>query len=421
MTATDTSATEPGGHAPAPPGGPLAGVRVLELATVLMGPYAAQILGDLGATVIKVEDRHGDPIRVLGGGTHPHLSGVSLNLLANRRSIALDLKHEQGREVVMRLLEGCDVLITNFRPDALSRLGVAYEDVVDRCPALVYCEGHGFRTDSPEGDLPAYDDIIQAMTGLPDLNATVGLGEHFVPTVLADKVSGMTITTAVLAALLHRQATGVGQRVEVPMFDTVLAFTLTEHLAAATTPGHEPGYRRVLGHNRGPHRTLDGHVVVMPYVDKHWRALFSAVGFEDKLDHPWFKDLRTRLAHPDHVSAELAGILVQRTTAEWLELCGRLGVPAAPVPTLDELVEDPAAHRGVLRPEVHPVVGPYRHIRQPIVFSATPSDPAGPAPLIGQDGVELLAEAGYDAEEIADLLDGGVVTVDPDRLGDAEP
>jgi len=415
-------------HGPGPdrgrpdsPPGPLAGLRVLEFAQVLMGPYGAQILGDLGADVIKVEDRAGDGSRVLGGGSHPHLSGVGLNLHRNKRSIVLDVKQEQGYTALLTLLETCDVFITNFRPDALARLRVTYDDVAPRCPRLVYCEAHGFRSDTAEGDLPAYDDIIQAYTGLPDLNAAMGLGERFLPMVLADKVSGMTIATAVLAALVHRGIHGVGQRVEVPMFDTVLAFALTEHLSRAAIPGHPPGYARALSPGRGPHRTLDGYVAVMPYVDKHWRALFAAVGCEDKLELPFMRDLRARLAHADLVFAELAQIMTRRTSAEWLALCEELGVPAAPVPRLADLVEDPALHRGVLREEDHPVAGTYRHIRQPIIFSATPSDPARPAPLIGQDGREILTEVGFTPEAIDAMIGAGALSVEVAAHGAAPP
>ncbi|HLN15683.1 MAG TPA: CoA transferase [Acidimicrobiales bacterium] len=399
--------------------GPLTGVRVVEFAQVLMGPYAGQLLGDLGADVVKVEDRAGDGSRVLGGGAHPHLSGVGLNLHRNKRSIALDAKPDAGREVLLRLLERSDVFITNFRPEALERLRLTYDDVAAACPHLVYCEAHGFRSDSADRDLPTYDDIIQAYTGLPSLNAAMGLGTSFLPMVLADKVSGMTIASAVLAGLYHRALTGEGQRIEVPMFDTVLAFALTEHLARAAVPGQPPGYGRALSAHRGPHRTRDGYVAVMPYVDKHWRALFAAVGCEEKLEQPWFKDLRARLTHPDQVASELAEILGGRTTTEWLELCAEIGVPAAPVPGLDELVEDEAHHRGVLVEAEHPVIGRYRHIRQPVVFSATPSDPRRPAPLIGQDGVEVLTELGYGEDEIAALLSDGVLAVDPADLGHA--
>ena len=384
--------------------GPLKGVRVLELATVLMGPYAGQMLGGLGADVIKVEDGGGDGSRVMGGGPHPQISGIALNLHANKRSIALDLKIEVGRSAFLRLLADCDVLITNLRPGPLARLQLSYENVAPMHPRLVYCQAAGFRSESVDADRPAFDDIIQALTGFPALNSEMGIEMHFMPSLIADKVSGMAIANAVLAALVARATTGVGQHVEVPMFDSLLAFNLVEHLARAAVPGQEAGYTRVLTVHRGPHRTSDGWIAMMPYSDSHWRALFEAVGCEDKLEQPWHRDHRIRILEADRVYGELAEILSRRSTGEWLELCDGLGIPASPVPTLGDIVTDEQWHRGVLVDADHPVVGRYRRIRQPAVFSATPADDHRPAPLVGQDGPQVLREIGYTGDEIDALI-----------------
>jgi crotonobetainyl-CoA:carnitine CoA-transferase CaiB-like acyl-CoA transferase len=387
-----------------PRSGPLTGVRVLELATVLMGPYAGQILGGLGADVIKVGDGGGDGSRLMGGGPHPQFSGIALNLHANKRSIALDLKIGLGRSAFMRLLAECDVLITNLRPGPLARLQLSYDKVAPLHPRLIYCQAAGFRSESVDADRPAFDDIIQALTGFPALNDEMGTDMHFMPSLIADKVSGMAIANAVLAALVARATTGVGQRVEVPMFDSLLAFNLVEHLARAAVPGQPAGYARVLTTHRGPHRTSDGWIAMMPYTDAHWRALFEAVGSEDKLEQPWHRDHAIRILQADRVYGELAEILTQRSTADWLELCNGLGVPASPVPTLGQIVTDEQWHRGVLVDADHPVVGPYRRIRQPTVFSATPADDHRPAPLVGQDGRQVLGEVGYSEDEIEALL-----------------
>ena len=185
--------------------GPLAGVRVLDLSTVVMGPYATQLLGDLGADVIKVETGSGDGSRLMGGGPHPELSGVALNLHRNKRSIVVDLKHRRGRDVLLALLDTCDLFVTNLRPGPVGRLRLSYEDVSPTRPGLIYCHAHGFRSDTPEADRPAYDDIIQALTGLPQLNTTALGVTYFVPSLIADKIAGMTIAYAVLAALVHRE------------------------------------------------------------------------------------------------------------------------------------------------------------------------------------------------------------------------
>jgi crotonobetainyl-CoA:carnitine CoA-transferase CaiB-like acyl-CoA transferase len=385
--------------------GPLHGVRVVELATVIMAPYAGQILGDLGADVIKVEHGPLDSSRIMGGGTTRGLSGVALNLHRNKRSIALDVKSDGGAKVLRALLATADVFLTNLRPGPLARLALRYEDLAESLPRLVYCESHGFASGTEEENAPVYDDIIQSLTGLPSLNHDVLGVTAFVPSLIGDKITGVMISNAVLAALVHRERTGEGQRVEVPMFDTVLSFNLVEHLAGAAVPGARAGYSRIMSRHRGPHRTSDGYVAIMPYTDENWRALFEAIGRTDILERPWFKEHGARLKDADRVFQDLAGIVIERTTAEWLELCARLGIPAAPVPSIDEIVDEPARHRGVLREESHPIVGTYRHIESPMKFSATPISLRRPAPLVGEQTTEILAELGFDEAEIVQLRD----------------
>jgi crotonobetainyl-CoA:carnitine CoA-transferase CaiB-like acyl-CoA transferase len=389
--------------------GPLAGIRVVELATVVMGPFGAQILGDLGAEVVKVETGGGDGSRAMGGGPHPELSGIALNLHRNKRSLGLDLKDPRGRAVLLRLLADADVLITNLRPGPLRRLGLDHAAIGADFPRLVYCQAQGFRTSSPEADLPAYDDIIQALSGFPQLNAMGFDAMHFVPSTVADKVAGMFIAQGVLAALVARSVTGEGQRVEVPMFDAALAFNLVEHLSRAAVPGGPAGYNRVLTAHRGPHRTADGWVAMLPYTDAHWTALFTAVGEEHLLEHEWFADHRARLAHADEVYGLLASILVRKSTAEWVAIGTEIGVPVSVVPRLQEIVDEPAHHRGVLRDAEHPVVGPFRSIAQPVVFERSGQRAFDPAPLVGEHTEAVLAELGLSAEEISELLADGVV------------
>ena len=390
--------------------GPLDGVRVLDLTTVVMGPYATQVLGDLGADVVKVETDGGDTSRIMGGGPHKELSGIALNLHRNKRSIGLDLKHERGKEAFLALLDRSDVFVTNLRPEPIQRLGLAYEDVAPTRPRLIYCQAHGFRSDSGAAHLPAYDDIIQALTGYPWLNAaSLGI-TYFVPSTLGDKVAALTIVQSVLAALFHRERTGEGQRVEVPMFDAVLAFNLVEHLSRAAIPGEPAGYGRVLTSHRGPHRTVDGYIAMLPYTDKQWRALFTAVGREELLEEPWYTDNALRLRNFDDVYAALAGVVRERTTAEWLEICQANGVPASPVPSLDEVVDDPELHMGALTEAHHPEVGPYRQIEPAARFSRSPQSVRRPAPLLAEHTREVLAEVGYDDDAVDRLVADGAVT-----------
>lgn len=388
--------------------GPLAGIRVVELATVVMAPFGCQQLGDLGAEIVKVETGSGDGSRMMGGGPHPELSGIALNLHRNKRSIGLDLKTPRGREILLRLLEDADVFVTNLRPGPLRRLGLDHESLRGDYPRLVYCQAQGFRTTSAEADLPAYDDIIQALTGFPQLNS-MGFGAmHFVPSTVADKVAGMFIAQGVLAALVARSVTGEGQRVEVPMFDAALAFNLVEHLSRAAVAGEPAGYNRVLTAHRGPHRTSDGWVAMLPYTDAHWTALFTAVGEEQLLEHEWFADHRARLAHADEVYGLLASILVRKSTAEWVAVGTELGIPVSVVPPLQDIVDEPRHHRGVLRDAEHPVIGPFRSIAAPVVFSASGQREPAPTPLVGEHTEAILAELGLDADEVADLLATGV-------------
>jgi crotonobetainyl-CoA:carnitine CoA-transferase CaiB-like acyl-CoA transferase len=392
-----------GGDAVSPSRGPLTGVRVIELATVLMAPYAGQMLGDLGADVIKVEPPSGDSNRFMNDGPHPQLSGIAMNLHRNKKSIVLDLKRQPARDALVKLIAGADVLVTNFRPSALDQFGLQYEAFAARSPRLVYCEAHGFRTDSPDANGPAFDDTIQALTGTPALSEEMGLDSRFPPFLLADKVAATAIVSGVLAALYERERSGLGQRVEVPMFDTVLAFNLTEHLARAAVPGGRVGYSRILTLNRGPHQTSDGWLALMPYTNRHWRALYEAAGYAHLLEQPWHKDMPTRLAQADVVYAELKSIIREKPTAYWLEICAVTDVPVARVPRLQEIVDDAALHRGVLRTVKHPIAGNYRHIASPVIFSRTPAgDDFSPAPLLGQDTTQVLQELGYSRERAAD-------------------
>ena len=390
--------------------GPLAGIRVIEIATVIMGPYGAQLLGDLGAEVIKIESGKGDGSRAMGGGPHPQLSGIALNLHRNKSSIVLDLKRPEALDVVRRLLADTDVLLTNLRPGPLERLGLDYESLRADFPRLVLCQAQGFASDSDEAGLPAYDDIIQALTGFPQLGQIAFDTTHFLPTIVADKVAGMFIAQGVLAALVARGTTGRGQRVEVPMFDAALAFNLVEHLAQATIEGGEPGYNRVLTPHRGPHATADGHIAMLPYTDAQWEALFAAVGEEALLEQPIFASHRARLDNADEVYGTLARIAAERTTAEWLELCAKHAVPVAPIPALADIVDDPTNHRGALVDRDHPIVGPYRSIRAPLRFSESTLDDPTPAPLLGQDTVALLRRAGYDDAAIDQLITEGTAS-----------
>lgn len=398
---------------PAPPGdtspakaatGPLAGVRVLDLTSVVMGPFATQVLGDLGAEVITIEPLRGDTNRVMGPGPHPQLSGVSLNLLRNKRNVSLDITTADGREAALRISEGCDVFVTNVRPGGLRRARLTYEDVAARRADVIYCEAHGWATGSEREDEPAYDDVIQAASGVADA-ARLATGQPaLAPTILADKVCGLSIVYAVCAALFRRERTGRGDHIEVPMADTTTAFMLVEHgsLAVARPPQGPAGYPRILTPERRPQQTTDGWVNVLPYSRRHYEDLFREGGRDDLIGDSRYTDFRARIFHSDFLYAQVRSILATRSTKAWLTFCRNHAIPATEVVTLDELVE------GLPEAE-HPVTGTYKVVPPPVLFTEAPSDVRLPAPLIGEHTGEVLGEAGYAIDEIEALRASGVI------------
>ena len=407
--------TEPTGSAR--PAGPLAGMRIVDLTTILLGPVATQTLGDLGADVIKVESPGGDAVR--GAGPPPVDDGMGALFLTNnrnKRGIVLDLKDPRGLEAMMRLIESADAFVHNMRPRAADGLGLDHAAVSARNPSIVYCGAYGFRRSGPYGDKPAYDDMIQAVSGLAALQAVDG-EPRYVQSVVADKVTGLNVAVAVLAALLHRALTGEGQCIEVPMFETLVAFNMVEHLYGKTyePPRGPMGYPRALSPGRRPYRTRDGWIGVLPYTDRQWAALFETAGRPDLAADPRFKTLPSRLAHIDEVCATLRDLIAERTTAEWLGALDAANVPSMPVNQPDDLIEDPhLAATGFWQTLEHPALGTLRFPGIPARFSKTPGAIRRPAPGLGEHSAEVLAEIGYRRDEIDALADAGV-TIDGRR------
>jgi crotonobetainyl-CoA:carnitine CoA-transferase CaiB-like acyl-CoA transferase len=386
------------------PAGPLDGVRVLDLTSVVMGPYATQIMGDLGADVITVEPSRGDPARAMGAGPTTQLSGVALNLLRNKRNVALNFKDAAGRAVLLDIAATCDVFITNLRPGTLLRAGLGYGDVAARRADIIYCQAHGYPSDGPRGDDPAYDDVIQTETGTADATARVTGRPMVGATIMADKVCGLTIVYSVCAALFRRAGTGEGEHIEVAMAPTMTAFTLVEHGAAAIPePALGPaGYPRVLATERGPWPTSDGWIMALPYTKEHYDSIFAGAGRQDLLGDDRYATGRQRIANAPFLYGQVGAMLRTGTTGQWLDFFRRHDVPAAEVATLDSLVAE-------LPVSDHPVTGGYRQIPPPVRFERAPQSVRRPAPLIGQHTDEVLGEVGYDAEGIASLRRSGVI------------
>jgi crotonobetainyl-CoA:carnitine CoA-transferase CaiB-like acyl-CoA transferase len=378
-------------------GGPLQGLKILDLTSVIMGPFATQMLGDMGADVITVETFEWSSNRRMGDGPHEEFSGVALNLLRNKRCISLDMKHVSGRDAVLRIAARCDALVTNLRPKPLARLGLAYEQVAKVKPDIVYCQAQGFRTDTVRADDPAYDDIVQAESGIVDASLRAGRGPSLAPTILADKVCGLTIVNAVAAALLYRARTGESQRIEVPMADVMKSFMLVEHGAGAISvpPRGNVGWERVLSPERGPQRTSDGWINILPYSTEAYDALFTAGNRRDLI-----RPGRTRpelAREATHLYGEMKKIVVTQTTDYWLEFCSKHGIPVGKIGRLDEIVDS-------LPTNVHPHAGTYHVIPHPVRFDSTPAGIRFPAPRIGQDGRSILEEVGYSSKEIDELI-----------------
>ena len=342
--------------------------------------------------------------RVMGPGPEPTFSGISLNLLRNKRNICLDLKHPDARAAFLRIAATCDVLVTNLRPGPLGRLGLDYEAVRAVRPDIIFCQAHGWPSGSPDAEKPAYDDIVQAATGIADAFTRQSGAPFTAPTLVADKVSGIVIAYSVLAALFHRERTGIGQHIEVPMVDVMTAFTLVEHGAAAIPepPIGPAGYQRILTPERKPQRTLDGWIAVLPYTAKSYNDLFREGGRPDLVDDERTRSGRARIANAGSLYRDVASVIATRTTAFWLAYCEDHGVPASAVRTLDELVQEmPIAQ--------HPTAGAYRQIPPPVRFSASPAGVRRHAPHIGEHGREVLLECGFTEEEIESLSASGAV------------
>lgn len=391
--------------------GPLTGLRVLDLTSVVLGPLATQILADYGADVVKVESPEGDVMRANGVSKHPGMSSIFLGVNRNKRSVAIDLKSPRGLDAMRALVRRADVFIHNMRVPAIERLGLGYAAVEALNRRIVYCAATAFGQDGPHASRPAFDDIIQAASGLAALNADHG-GPGFVPSLIADKTTGLAAVNAVLAALLHRERTGLGQYVEVPMLETMVAFLLAEHLGGLTfdPPIAPAGYHRILAGGRKPVRTLDGYVVLLPYTTQHWTAFFGGAGRADLVRKYQLRDRHEINARVKELYADMVEVAGKLTTDACLALCERIDVPATRIYQLEELPEHPHLKAvGMFRRIDHPTEGPLLAVRSPTRFDRSPAESYAPAPAIGEHTFECLMEAGLDDAALERLEIDGVI------------
>ena len=394
-------------------GGPLQGIRIVDLTSVVVGPMVTQVLADYGADIVKVETPGGDLVRGLAGrGRTAAMSSKFLHLNRNKRSIALDLKNPEGRRVLAKLIGGADALLWNMRPSAMDKLGLSYDEVRKINPSIIYCGIVGFGSKGRYAGKPAYDPIIQGLGGIAALHHRATGEPRYVPIVMADKNAGLVATQMLLIALVHKLRTGEGQRVEVPMFENVAKYVLEEHLYLSTfqPPLGEMGDPRIFDPCAKPIATKDGWICIAANTDQQAFAFFQAIGRPELKDDPRFCSVPNRFRNVRDYFALRTEALAQKTTAEWIEILDALDVPAMPYNSLESLVEDPhLADVGLLRTIEHPTEGKIYDIRPPNSLSCGGREDYLPAPKIGQHSTEILEELEYEPAAIEAMVDAGVV------------
>jgi crotonobetainyl-CoA:carnitine CoA-transferase CaiB-like acyl-CoA transferase len=378
--------------------GPLAGVRILDLTTVVMGPFATQILGDMGADVIKVESPGGDSMRKVGPYVNAGMGPLYLQANRNKRSVVLDLKQPADRQALLDMIPQVDVLVYNIRPPAMRRLGLDYETVSRLNPGIIMCGAFGFGEDGPYAGRPAYDDILQAASGISSVFQRVHGTPSYAPVNLCDRTVGLYLAVSLSGALFHKQRTGEGQNIELPMFETMVQFVMGDHSGGGMfmPPLGDTGYKRLLSTQRGPYPTRDGHLCVVVYTDDHWRKFSAMIGVPDLVaNDPRFASLAERTVRSEEMGAYLAETLPAKTTAEWLALFETADIPASPVNSIDDLFENPHLKAvGYWNEVEHPTEGRLRMPSPVGKWSRTQPDIRRLPPRLGEHTGEVLEELG---------------------------
>ena len=395
--------------------GPLDGVRILDLTTVVMGPYATQILADLGADVVKLEPPEGDVMRQNAPMRSKGMGHIFMNANRNKRSVVLDLKQDAGRAACLAIAKNADVLVYNIRPQAMARLKLSYEEVRAVNPRLIYVGAFGYSQRGPYAAKAAYDDLIQGAVGLPWLAKEAGAeSPRYVPATLADRSVGLHIVNAICAALYYREKSGKGQRVDVPMFESLLQTVMGEHMGGYTYLPQQgaPGYARMLAKERRPYETKDGHVCVLVYNDKQWRAFFELIGRPDLIADPRYATPEARSRDFEGANAMVAAEMRKRSTAEWIAALEGADIPVQRMNSLTDIVEDPhLAAIGYFKQVEHPTEGSIRTMAVPSEWSESTPEYRRHAPRHGEHTREVLREAGIPEDEIERMVASGAAKV----------
>lgn len=393
--------------------GPLEGIRVLDLTSVVLGPLATQTMGDMGADIVKIESPAGDTTRYTGPKRSTDMSALYMGLNRNKRSIVLDLKQESAREALWKLIDTADVFLHSVRPQAMERLGFGAEAVCARNTRIIYAGIHGFRVDGPYAGRPAYDDVIQGLSGSADLMARLVGEQRYMPTIMADKTCGLVTVNAILAALLERSRSGEGQFVEIPMLETMVAFNMADHIFGYTfdPPEGPMGYSRVLTPSRRPYKTTDGYICLLAYTDIQWVRFWEEVGRPELKDDPRFDSLASRSDNIEAVYSLAGEFIATRSTADWLEVLPRLEIPCGEIVELENIPDDPHLQAvGFFRSETHPTEGDITVPDTPVQFSRTPASIDRLQPKLGEHSAEILREAGLDDDAIEQMRASGATT-----------
>jgi crotonobetainyl-CoA:carnitine CoA-transferase CaiB-like acyl-CoA transferase len=378
---------------------PLDGIRILDLSTVVLGPYASQILAEYGAEVLKVETPDGDSTRRTGPSTEDGMGAIFLGVNRGKKSVVLDLKQPAGRHTLLELVDTADVLMHSIRPQKLAAIGLDPQTVRTRNPKLVYVGLHGFSEDGPYGGMPAYDDIIQGLSGCAGLMERQSGTAQYYPTIAADKTTGLVAAHAILAALFKRERNGEGSFVEVPMLESMVAFNLVEHMYGDhfDPPMAAPGYPRLLNPYRKPFRTLDGYLCAMPYTDQHWKRFFIEAGEPALAEDPRFANISLRTKNIEALYEIADRIIPTRTTTQWLEVCARLEIPASKMNRLEDLQADEhLVATNFIETIEDPAMGTLRFPGVPVQIDGRRL-PVRMAPRLGEHTEEVLASIGVKA------------------------
>lgn len=381
------------------PTGPLSGLRIIDLSINVLGPVATQLLGDMGADIIKIEPPAGDQNRQNGPGKNPGMSVFYLIMNRNKRSVVLDLKQEECMEALLKLVETADVLVHSMRPSAAKRLGICYEKIRQRNPKIIYAFAPGYRGDGPFKDMPAFDDVIQGESGLADINRGLDGQPRYFPTVIVDKFCGYVLASSISMALLHRERTGEGQQVLVPMLETMLQFNLFEHLwegALGSSNGEGLGYSRMFSKHRRPYATLDGHICLLAVNDEQWRRVLTAIGRPELLEDARFSKMTERMRNINELYGILSDAIGTKSSAQWEKIFADADVPHGQVRELNELMKDDyLKETGFFQKVLHPTEGELVMTSIPVQFSASPGNVRYLPPNLGEHSLEILAEVGY--------------------------